>query len=470
VSAVQSGTQTEEQRVVEEVPLRATSVLTRFFRADSPFDDVSSFSLARSAHWELGRIDCRPSSLTQSRIWTLGDVLMSSRHAVVSATPSGYQIRDVGSKNGTFVNGLQLTSPHLLRHGDVIECGRSFFVYRVTTTQPAVPLMAPPAPLEVAPFYHQIEPLLPYVSLSSALHLHGETGTGKEVAAQAVHALSGRTGRFVAINCAAIPENLFESEMFGHRRGAFSGAGEPNQGAVLAARGGTLFLDEIAELPLVLQAKLLRVIETKTVVPLGGQVPVPVDFRLISATLTDVRALVEQGAFRRDLFARLGHIVEIGALRDHREELGLVIQLCLAALLGKRMGAPLEICFSLEAARALVLYRWPFNIRELKQCIENALMRALAEHVGPKTRCMIELRHLPTVLQQDVAEAGSRAAAALPSELERTPALSSERVLDTLRQVDGNRARAAELLGVSERTVYRKLSKLRGRQDEDDTR
>jgi sigma-54 dependent transcriptional regulator, acetoin dehydrogenase operon transcriptional activator AcoR len=211
------------------------SVLTRFFRADSPFSDVTSFPLGRRSDWELGRVDSGP-LLTPSRIGTLGDVSMSSRHAVMSATASGYQLRDAGSKNGTFVNGVLLNGSHLLKHGDVIECGRSFFVYRELLALRSIPMVAPPVSLDVAPFYYQVEPVLPFVSLDSALHLHGETGTGKEIVALAVHALSGRPGRFVAINCAAIPENLFESELFGHRRGAFSGAAERNQGAVLAAR------------------------------------------------------------------------------------------------------------------------------------------------------------------------------------------------------------------------------------------
>jgi transcriptional regulator with PAS, ATPase and Fis domain len=383
---------------------------------------------------------------------------MSSRHAVIRATGSRAEIVDDGSKNGTFVNGQRLTAPYELCDGDVIECGHSFFVYRDGSDSSA-DVFQPrreSGPLQIPPLYYQVAPLFPYIESDVSIHLQGETGTGKEVVARAIHDLSGRPGPFVARNCAAIPDSLFESELFGYVKGAFSGASGSQRGQILAADHGTLFLDEIGELSLVMQAKLLRVLELKEVLPLGASHPIAVDFRLISATLKDIKAQVAEGRFRADLYGRLGHVARVPSLREHREEMGRLVATFLVARLSESPKPAPKLYFTLAAARALVAYSWPYNVRELRHCIHSAFMAAVAE--SQDGFCAIKQRHLPIALDTMSVESLRPSPAFL-----ELPELSDERVLDALRAADGNRTEAARLLGVSDRTVFRRLRKLRQR-------
>ena len=203
--------------------------------------------------------------------------------------------------------------------------------------------------------------------------LLGESGTGKELFARAVHHLSGRRDRpFVAINCAAIPETLIENELFGHERGAFTGAGDRRLGKFELASSGTVFLDEIGELPLAVQGKLLRVIEEKVVdSKIGGRAPVPVDVRVVAATNRDLKAAVESGEFRRDLFFRLAVFpLEIPPLRDRENDIVLLAK-HFAAALGKELRGR-EATLSDEGLAALRAHSWPGNVRELENAIERA--------------------------------------------------------------------------------------------------
>jgi DNA-binding NtrC family response regulator len=223
----------------------------------------------------------------------------------------------------------------------------------------------------------------------------GESGTGKDVAARAVHRLSRRTGAFVAVNCGAIASELLESELFGAERGAFTGATEKRIGFVRAADKGTLFLDEIGDMPAPVQVALLRVLEQREVVPVGSHRAIPVDFRLICATHRDLKAQVAAGAFRADLYARIaGFDFPLWSLRERREDLGQLIAALLPSIEG---GAALT--FSPEAVRAMLAHRWPLNIRELHKCL------ALASVLADTGR--VELSHLP----DDVRRAASTPAA-----------------------------------------------------------
>src|SRR5207302_1217977 len=189
----------------------------------------------------------------------------------------------------------------------------------------------------------------------------GETGTGKEVIARAIHAASRRPGAFVAVNCGALAPNLVESELFGHKKGAFSGATEDHNGLVRAADKGTLLLDEIGDLPVPTQAALLRVLQQREVLPLGTTKPMPVDLRVVAASHRDLEAEVGAGRFREDLWSRLaGYTAQLPALRDRREDLGLLVAALLARLVQTR-----PIRFTSEAGLALVQYDWPRNVREL---------------------------------------------------------------------------------------------------------
>jgi transcriptional regulator with PAS, ATPase and Fis domain len=210
--------------------------------------------------------------------------------------------------------------------------------------------------------------------------VRGETGTGKELAARAVHARSGRAGPFVAVNCGALPATLVESELFGARRGAYSGAVEERVGLVRAAEGGTLFLDEIGDLAAPSQAALLRVLEEREVLPLGAARPLRVDVRFVAATHRDLDALAQAGTFRADLLARLaGFTLALPPLRARREDLGLLARALLAREAPERAA---RATFSVEAARALFRHRWPANVRELGKCLHAAALLARDGAIG----------------------------------------------------------------------------------------
>jgi transcriptional regulator with GAF, ATPase, and Fis domain len=234
----------------------------------------------------------------------------------------------------------------------------------------------------------------------------GETGTGKEVAAREVHRVSGRKGSLQAVNCAAIPANLLESELFGYRRGAFSGADRDKPGLIKLADGGTLFLDEIGDMPLEAQAKLLRVLQSKEVFPLGATAPEQVDVRVICATHRNLHQFVKEGKFRGDLFARVSeHLVKLPPLRERKED---VYQL--ARLFCQRHGRPGQT-FTFSFMVALIHHDWPFNVRELESCVKRAT--ALAEGSA------IDVRQLPdaiaSLMRDYAARPGSPPSASGPS-------------------------------------------------------
>ena len=446
--------------------------LIRFFRADDPFDPVEVFPLSGRVQWPIGRLHHSQSDAPhEGRIWSHGDGNMSGRHAILGMSQTGWILADAGSKNGTFVNGERLSGPHALQDGDVVECGHSFFVFREAKAPSPRPMGIRPAALELPPLYYQIASIHPYITSDMSIHLFGETGTGKEVVARAIHSLSGRKGAFVGVNCAAIPESLFESELFGHLKGAFSGAVERKPGQILSAQDGSLFLDEIGELPLAAQAKLLRVLEQREVVPIGSSKPIPVNFRLISATLCDLRQMVEKGKFRRDLYARLGHVLAVPPLRQHIEEIGPLVQAFLTARLEERRKSTQtlpRLRFTMAASRALIRYEWPLNVRELKLCVEAALISAIADSVDPSV-CVIDLHHLPEAIACGSAEVPlpprlSLSEAAPAEQLQEEsaasrraprPRPSAEEIQAALAMAEGHRSKAAQLLGVQERTLYR---------------
>ena len=271
--------------------------------------------------------------------------------------------------------------------------------------------------------------------------LQGETGTGKELAARALHVWSGRAGPFVAVNCGALPEPLAESELFGVRRGAYTGASEDRPGLVRASSGGTLLLDEVGELPPGVQVKLLRVLQENEVAPVGSPQPVRVDLRVVAATHRDLEGLVEAGTFRRDLFARLtGLEVELPPLRERRGDLGLLVP----ALL-RRAGAPAGLQFSREAMRALFRWEWPHNVREL----EKALALSVALAGGGR----VELDHLPEPVRS--APEPTPEAPADPSTLSAADLERRTRLIALLREHGGNISAVARQMGVARMQIQR---------------
>ena len=300
-----------------------------------------------------------------------------------------------------------------------------------------------------SPAIVQVRALIERVARSQApVHIAGESGSGKELAARLIHHLGARRERaFVAVNCGAIPENLMESEFFGYRRGAFTGAGEDRQGFFQAADGGTLFLDEVAELPLAMQVKLLRAIQEKRVRQVGATAEDGVDVRLICATHQDLKLLVEQGRFRQDLFYRLNVIeLRMPALRECREDIpGLARHIVdrLALAVG-RSPPPLSV----EAIAALQDYPFPGNVREL----ENVLERALALMVGERIEAA-DLNLVP-------AQPGGSIAVVAGSLQDLLDQVERQAILDALKQADGNRTAAARLLGVTFRSLRYRMARL----------
>jgi transcriptional regulator with GAF, ATPase, and Fis domain len=298
-------------------------------------------------------------------------------------------------------------------------------------------------------FQHRLDELARVAPTAVAVALRGPSGSGKEVIARAIHAQSGRGGPFIAVNCGAIPHNLVESELFGHRRGAFSGAAADRTGLVAAADGGTLFLDEIGDLPLSVQPALLRVLQDRAVVPVGATQPTPVDFRLLSATHRDLAGMIAAGAFREDLWGRLsGYELEVPPLADRREDLATLV-----ADLLDRLAPDREVAISADAARALLRYRWPRNVRELEKCLETAL--ALAG------RGDIDLDHLPAVIADGVPRSGRfelevpPPRAPTPTPTPASPDPRRDALVASLREHHGNVSAVARALGKPRSQIQR---------------
>jgi len=287
-----------------------------------------------------------------------------------------------------------------------------------------------------------------------AVTLIGESGTGKEVLARRVHELSPRrTGPFIPVNCAAIPEALFESELFGHERGAFTGASERMRGKVEAAEGGTLFLDEIGEMPFAMQAKMLRFLENRRYMRVGGSTKLQADVRLVFATLRPLEEEVRAGRFRADLFYRVqGITVHVPPLRDRRADIPPLLTQSLEQLSARHGTRPPR--FTRSARAVLVAYGWPGNVRELRNVVETLCLLRPGKPV--------RVRDLPEVIQRSRTgddghvELDATVAVDLRQPLER----NIERIIEaTLALENGNRSRAAERLGVSVRTIQRYLAR-----------
>ena len=278
----------------------------------------------------------------------------------------------------------------------------------------------------------------------------GETGTGKELAARALHRRSRRReGPMVTINCAAVSQNLLESELFGHVRGAFTDARTDRKGLFVQAQGGTLFLDEVAEMPLEMQPKLLRALEARAVRPVGGGQEIPIDVRLITATHRDLLTSVEEGTFREDLYYRI-QVVELTMppLRARGADVLLLAQVLLEQL-AHQHGKPVRGLSPPVAAR-LLAYAWPGNVRELRNCIERAVALARFED--------LVLEDLP-VQVRDYAPSHVLVAANDPSELVSLAEVERRYVERVIQAVGGNKRQAAQILGLDRTTLYRKLER-----------
>jgi two-component system response regulator HydG len=281
--------------------------------------------------------------------------------------------------------------------------------------------------------------------------IHGETGTGKELIARSIHSRSLRKdGPFVAINCAAVPANLIESELFGHARGAFTDAKTSRAGLFVEANGGTLFLDEIGEMPLEVQPKLLRALQERKVRPVGSNAEVPFDARMVAATNRDLEAEVEDKRFREDLYYRINVVkIELPPLRERGTDV-----LAIAEYLLRRLAAGRSLSLSPQAAERLMAYDWPGNVRELENCMERAVALARFDQVTVEDLPEKVRTHRSDRLVVSAEDA---------SELVTLDELERRDIQRVLKMLGGNKSRAARVLGLDRRTLYRKLDRQNGR-------
>jgi transcriptional regulator with PAS, ATPase and Fis domain len=385
---------------------------------------------------------------------TLADPTVSRVHCELVTRGDAIAVRDLGSTNGTFVEGVRL------REGDVppgaiLRVGSSAFRVDVGQEPAFVELSTQGsfgelvgASLEMRRLYAVLERIAP---TDATVLVEGETGTGKDVLARSLHAASPRaSGPFVAVDCGAIPENLVESELFGHVRGAFTGAISDRKGVFEEAHGGTLFLDEIGEMPVALQPKLLRAIESRTVRRVGSPTSRPVDVRIIAATNRALARCVNDGTFREDLYYRLAVVaLALPPLRTRREDIPVLARHFHQLLAGD--GAP---PLSPEFAARLVARSWPGNVRELRNFIERSVSLGLVDAPVRPSR-----PPPPGPLQSVEGIVALR----LPLKEARQAwieSFESVYVRDVLRKSAGNVTRAAERAGVSRRFLQRMVARL----------
>jgi len=374
---------------------------------------------------------------------------VSRRHAVVrGGTPA--TVQDLGSTNGVHVDDRRLEPGECrpLMAGGSFRVGpfRGVLVEDQSTTSAD----GRAALLVNDPTREALSDVVCRVARSPvSVLIHGETGAGKEVLARALHAVSGRAGPLLGINCAALSEALFESELFGHERGAFTGAVTAKPGLLEAAAGGTVFLDEIGEMPPPVQAKLLRAIESRQVLRVGGVRPVDLDVRFVAATHRDLLAEAARGRFRQDLYFRLNGItLKLQPLRERRDAIRGLANGFLQAAAGRGCAPSL----STAAMALLQRHDWPGNVRELKAVIERALLLAPGD--------TIEVGHI-ALDRPAVADAGRAAAAPAPradASSDPTEQTERDRIIAALEECAGNQTRAARRLGISRATLTNKLT------------
>jgi DNA-binding NtrC family response regulator len=379
----------------------------------------------------------------------LGSGETSRQHARVSRQGPLWVIRDLDSRNGTFVNGKRVASAPLSL-GDLLRFGDWIGV--VVPGEPGAGAWCESflPGLYGGPALKSVLDLARRTAASGLpVVVEGETGTGKEGLARALHAWSGRSGPFVAVNCGAIPEALAEAELFGYRKGAFTGADRAHQGHFRAANGGTLLLDEIIDLPPSVQTKLLRVIEQREVAPLGESERVPIDVRIVVAAQESLATAVKERRFRADLYARLnGMTLRLPPLRERREEIPFLVT---RLMQDHAPGRTPQI--EARAIERLCLYDWPFNLRELDLLVRRLLVLRPDGQVR-KTDLPGELRAEP----EDAPEPVGKSAPPRP----RTPEEREERDRDdlaalvaALRDHGGNVVRAAGAAGITRQRAYR---------------
>ena len=389
---------------------------------------------------------------------------VSREHAVVHAGPTP-ALEDLGSSNGTRLDGKLLARGETvpLGLGHVIQLGDALLVLQPALLRAALePAPAAPAAVADESAIERVGRLVELVATSTLpVILRGETGAGKEVTAERIHARSARAAfPYLKINCAAFADSMVESELFGHERGAFTGATQAKPGLFEAARGGTVLLDEVTELTLPVQAKLLRALGNHEVMRVGATKPTPIDVRFIAATNEDFSRLVASGKFRADLYFRLNGItLEIPPLRERRTEI-LPLAQEFAAMAAAQLGRkPPQL--DAAARKWVQTYTWPGNVRELKNVIERATLLAQggaigAEHLqaDPLSRPDASPTHPSARFAAPPESAPPTGSSELRQELRE---IERERIVQAMSEAGGNQTLAARLLGISRRSLITRL-------------
>ncbi|MFZ5786687.1 MAG: sigma 54-interacting transcriptional regulator, partial [Acidobacteriota bacterium] len=381
----------------------------------------------------------------------IDDSEVSRLHAKLEPADGGWRLVDCQSANGVFVDGKQVASAPL-RGGEVIRAGSSLFRFFLGSELAPGEHPVQATGLVSGPTLGAVRALLDRAAQSDlTILVTGETGTGKELAAARLHEGSARAkGPFVPVNCSAIPPEILESELFGHLKGAFTGATTDSVGLVRQAAGGTLFLDEVGELPMTSQAKLLRVLQERRVRPVGGTQSVAVDLRVVCATNRELAAEVQAGRFRPDLYARIAEMaIRLPPLRERVEDIPLLV----CHFFAKHGSGQAASALALEA---LCCRRWPFNVRELESAVRRAiLLGGTTPELGPEhftspNGAATDEPALTRPTETTEAEAVPPPAATDPR---------ATRLREALRRHGGDVERAAAELGLSRSQLYRRAKK-----------
>ncbi|MDY0062752.1 MAG: sigma 54-interacting transcriptional regulator [Myxococcota bacterium] len=396
----------------------------------------------------------------------LEDTLVSRLHATVTWDPGRerYLLTNEGSRNGTMLNGQEIEQ-ELLVAGDLIRVGESVLRFHhldleVVGWKPPADSLLKGRSLGLRRLLDQARRVAP---TDLAVLIQGDTGTGKELVAREIHGQSKRGGRFIPVNCAAIPGELIESELFGHQRGSFSGAVRDQTGLLRAASGGTLFLDEIGDLPLPLQAKLLRVLEERQVRPVGSNKSHIVDLRFLSATNQDLQQRIAAGTFRGDLYARISQwSLLIPPLRERPEDLLPILEQTL-----REHGQGRSYELDGDFFEGLALWRWPFNVRELISLVRRVMV--LLPEGG-----RMELAHLPEELRPGrvrnhhgaAANGNGNGGRAEPMLPQSNQVPSARELVALLKHYQGNVSEIAQYTGRERAQVYRWLRRYGLKPDE----
>jgi two-component system response regulator HydG len=377
------------------------------------------------------------------------DRFISNRHLRVTRCPAGFHVVDLNSTHGTFLGGVRLIEAELPLNS-VLRVGETELTFEPLSRGRAQASFH--GIIGTDPSVRQLVELIERVAPSSTLvAILGESGTGKELVARALHASSPRAGKpFIPVNCAALSPELIDSELFGHEKGAFIGADSKRKGAFEEAHGGTLFLDEIGELPLKLQAKLLRALENGEIKPVGTSRPLHVDVRVVTATHRDLRAWTQQGHFREDLYYRLcGVPLQLPPLRNRRGDIRLLAEHFV------RVSTPREqtVKLSADALDKLLLHSWPGNIRELRNVVQNALLLRKGGKIDASN-----ISFEPALRQEQQRAEGL--SLELPDGLtleQMMQRLERQVIENTLRRHRYNKERTAKHLGLGRSTLFKRL-------------